>query len=150
MRNARLLLWLCVLATGACGDSTAPSPPLINITGTWVGMIGEPRSMNGLRMTWAAAQNGNTVSGIASVVKPVDNIPAAGILSGTMSINQMSLRFTVPSGSVQGFPSCSVSGAGSAVATDQTISGTLTLAFASCAGTGLQATGSDQLTLTRQ
>ena len=150
MRKVCALLLLCGFGIGACGESTAPSPPLVNITGTWTGMIGEPRTMNGLRITWAAAQNGNTVSGIASVVKPIDNIPAAGILSGTMSVNQMSLRFMVPSGSVQGFPSCSVSGAGSAVATDQMISGMLTLVFASCSGTGLQSTGSDQLTLTKQ
>ena len=149
MRKVCSLLLLALLAA-ACSESTAPSQPLINITGTWVGMIGEPRSMNGLRVTWAAAQNGNTVSGIASVVKPIDNLPAAGILSGTMSVNQMSLRFTAPAGSVQGFSSCSVTGAGSAVATDQTISGTLTLVFTSCSGTGLQATGSDQLTLTKQ
>ena len=149
-RLNRLLLGLLALSSASCGGSTGPSGPALNLAGTWSGLLGESRSGTALRMTWVASQNGNNVTGQATLVKPAPNIPATGPLSGTLTGSQLSLTYTVGAGAVPGFPSCSISGNGSATATSSTISGSLAVSFASCAGSGLEPTGSNQISLTKQ
>src|SRR5439155_27194905 len=97
-----------------------------------------------------ATQAGSTVSGSATLLKPATSIPATGNLNGTLKGNQLTLAYEVPRGTVPGFASCSISGNGAATVTSSAISGTLTVTFTSCSGSGLEPTGSDQLAMTRQ
>ena len=150
-RLAILLLVTSVSSSITCGggSTVGPSGP-VNLAGTWSRLLGQSTSGAALRVTWSASQTGNDVSGPATLVKPAVNIPSNGIISGRLTGNQLALTYLAPGGSVQQFPGCSISGNGSATATTSTISGTLTLTFAACVGTGLEPTGSDQLTLTKQ
>lgn len=150
-RLALLLLITSVGSSITCGggSTVAPSGP-VNVTGTWSGLLGQPQSGAALRVTWTASQTGNDVVGPATLIKPAVNIPSNGILSGRLTGSQLALTYLAPGGSVQEFPGCSISGNGTATATSTVISGTLTLTFAACVGTGLEPTGSDQLMLTRQ
>jgi len=100
-------------------------------------------------MTWSATQNGSSVSGPATLIKPAFNVPATGTLGGTLTGSQLSLTYTVSSGSVPGFAACSIAGSGSATVTNSTVSGSLSTTFVSCTGSGLEPTGSDLLSLTR-
>ncbi len=146
-----LILGGLAIPTLTCGggSTTAPSGP-VNLAGTWSGLLGQSGSAAALRVTWTASQTGSDVTGPAILVKPAANIPATGILSGRLTGSQLSLTYLAPGGSVQQFPGCSISGNGTATATSDTISGTLAVAFASCVGTGLEPTGSNQLALTKQ
>ena len=112
-------------------------------------MIGQPQSGSALRITWNATQTGATVSGPATLLKPATNVPATGTMSGTLSGNQLTLSYSVPAGAVPVYLSCTIVGAGSAVASSQTISGTLQATFTNCLGSGLETPDSPQLTLTR-
>jgi hypothetical protein len=137
------------LLGAACGNSTtAPSAP-INLTGTWDGLLGEAGTGTSLRMLWVATQTGQTVSGRASLVKPIADAPAFGTLSGTLTGNTLSWGYTAPAGSVRDFPACSISGTGSATAANAVISGTLVITPLQCAGSGLERPSSNQLTLTK-
>jgi hypothetical protein len=139
---------LCALSA-ACGGSTTSSSQL-NLAGNWSGLLGQPGSGTALRLTWVATQAGTTISGPATLLKPATNIPATGTLSGTLRGTNLTLSYLVPNGTVPGFGACSITGNGSATATSSTISGALMLTFTSCAGSGLEPTGSDQLALTKQ
>jgi hypothetical protein len=57
----------------------------------------------------------------------------------------------VPAGSVPGFADCLITGTGSAVASNTTTSGSITVTAASCEGfTGHPTTGTQPLSLTKQ
>ena len=151
VRRGIAILCVACIVLGACDDdgsgvnpSTVPS-----LSGTWSGTLGTPMSGTALRMTWQVTHTGNTLTGPVTLVKPINNIPATGTLEGTLTGNDLSLRFNVPAGGVPGFSTCSISGTGSANATSSVISGTLLLAFSICAGTGLEPPTSTQFTLTR-
>ena len=144
-----LVLGVLSISGVACGDSTKPSPTPINLAGTWSGLLGQTGSGTALRMTWSVSHEGNNVSGPATLIKPSANVPATGILGGTLTGSQLSLTYTVPAGSVPGFATCSISGSGSATVTNSAISGSLAATFLSCSGSGLEPTGSIQLMLTR-
>jgi hypothetical protein len=74
--NVTIAVLLATLVT--CSDSsTAPSPRL-DLTGTWMGHVGQPASTSALGLTWVATHNGNVVSGIATLVKPVFGVQARG------------------------------------------------------------------------
>jgi hypothetical protein len=62
----------------------------------------------------------------------------------------LTLTYSVPSGGVPVYLSCTITGSGSATASNQTISGTLQTTFTNCLGSGLETPDSAQLTLTRQ
>jgi hypothetical protein len=146
---ARLVFGVCAISSVCCGRSmTAPSPSL-NLAGTWSGFLGQQGSGAALRITWSVNQNGNNLSGPATLIKPAANVPATGTLTGTLNGSQLSLTYVVQSGSVPGFPTCAIAGNGSATATTSSISGTLVATFTSCSGSGLEPTGSNQLSLTR-
>jgi uncharacterized membrane protein len=106
-------------------------------------------SGSALRLTWAATQAGTAVTGLGTLVKPAVNVPATGTLSGTMNGSQLALAYLAPAGSVAGFPSCAISGTGTATVSENSITGTLALNFTACAGSGLEPTGSDLLALSR-
>lgn len=154
-----MLAWIRILAVvlvagllatlGACGkSSTAPSPPL-DLTGTWSGLLGQSGSSSALRLTWVATQTGNSVSGIATLVKPAFNVQARGGMTGILNGSQLILTYAVPPDSIQGFSSCEIAGLGNATATSTVIDGTITLMARSCAGTGLEPPGSNELRLTK-
>lgn len=144
-----LVLSVLSISSVACGGSTSPSSMPINLAGTWSGLLGQSGSGTALKMTWSASQDGSSVSGPATLIKPAANIPGTGILSGTLTGSQLSLTFAVPTGSVPGFAACSITGSGSATVTNSAISGSLAATFQSCSGSGLEPTGSTQLMLTR-
>lgn len=134
---------------GACGESsTTPSPPL-DLSGTWSGLLGQAGSTSALRMTWVATHTGNSVSGIATLVKPAFNVQARGGMTGIVNGNQVILTYAVPPDSIHGFSSCEIAGLGNATGTSTSITGTLTLMFRSCTGTGLEPPGSNELRLTK-
>jgi hypothetical protein len=149
----RILVVLLVagqLATlTACGSpSTAPSVPL-DLTGTWAGQLGQPGSMSALRLTWVATHTGNVVSGVATLVKPVFNVQARGAMTGILNGDRLVITYAVPPDTIQGFSTCEIAGFGNATATNNSITGAITLRFTSCAGTGLEPPPSNELRFTK-
>jgi hypothetical protein len=149
----RILVVVCVaslLATlSACGNaSTAPSAPS-DLTGTWSGQLGQPGSTSALRLTWVATHTGNVVSGVATLVKPAFNVQARGGMTGILNGDRLVLTYAVPPDSIPGFFTCEIAGFGNATATNNSITGTIALMFRSCAGTGLEPPGSNDLRLTK-
>jgi len=139
-----------LLATlSACGNSsTAPSAPL-DLTGTWSGQLGQPGSSSALRLTWVATHTGNVVSGVATLVKPAVNVQARGGMTGILNGDRLLLTYAVPPDSIQGFFTCEIAGLGNATASNNSITGAIALMFRSCAGTGLEPPGSNDLRLTK-
>jgi hypothetical protein len=139
-----------LLATlSACGSSsTAPSAPL-DLTGTWSGQLGQPGSTSALRLTWVATHTGNVVSGVATLVKPAFNVQARGGMTGILNGDRLFLTYAVPPDSIQGFSTCEIAGLGNATAINNNITGAIALMFRSCAGTGLEPPGSNDLRLTK-
>ena len=144
-----ILIWFSALLSLSCGSSTSPSA-MLNLSGAWSGMVGESRSGSALRMTWVVTQTGSIVSGAATLVKPATNIPATGTISGTLSGSQLTLTYSVPAGAVPVYLSCTISGNGTATATDRTIAGTLQLTMNACLGSGLETPESSELSLAKQ
>lgn len=104
-----------------------------------------------LRLTWVVNQfDALRMTGPATLVKPGANVPAAGAMNGTLDGDHLALTYVVTPGTVPGFPTCTILGSGSATASSSSITGNLTLTFASCEGSGLEPTGSTLLVLTRQ
>jgi hypothetical protein len=145
-----IVLGAVSLFIAACSGSSASPAPTPSVTGTWSGILGQPMSGSALRLTWQATQTGANVTGPATLLKPATNVPAVGIMEGTLAGNELSLRYTAQGGTVTGFPTCVISGTGSATLSQSTLTGTLTATFTSCFGTGLEPPDSTQLTLTRQ
>ena len=138
-----------LVTLSACGSSpTEPSPPS-DMTGTWSGQLGQPDSTSALRLTWVATHTGNIVSGIATMVKPAVNVQARGVMTGILNGDRLVLTYAVPPDSIQGFAACEIAGIGSATATNNKITGAIPLMFRSCAGTGLEPPGSNDLSLTK-
>lgn len=136
--------------SATCGQSTPAPSPTLNVAGTWSGTVGLPMSGTALRLTWVATQAGTFVTGPATLIKPGANVPGAGTLNATLSGNRLTLTYVLGAGTVLGFDNCTISGSGSATVTDTTMTGDLSLTFASCSGSGLEPTGSPQLALNQQ
>jgi hypothetical protein len=139
-----------VLTTlNACGNSpTAPPAPLA-LSGTWSGQLGQPASTSALRMTWEATHTGNTLGGVATLVKPAVNVQARAAMSAIVEGERLFITFVVFPDSIPGFPRCEIAGFGNATATNSQISGALPLMFRNCEGTGLEPPGSNALVLTK-
>ena len=61
---ARAVLLTALLACAACDDdSTSPSEPPPDLTGSWTGQIGSSMSGTAVRFTWTATQSGSIASG---------------------------------------------------------------------------------------
>ena len=150
MRGRIRLVVALLLTLPSCGGSSTAPPDALNLSGSWTGLVGQPMSGGALRLTWQVSQANLSLTGSASLVKPAAGAPANGTITGTVNGDRLTLAFSAPAGSVQGFPSCAVSGSGSATVTGTTMAGTLDLTFASCNGTGLEPTGSNQLSLSKQ
>lgn len=133
----------------ACGGSSNAPSPRLDLTGTWSGTLGQPGSGSALRLTWVATHTGNVVAGVATLVKPADNIPGRGAMTGVVDGDRVLLTYAIPPDSIQGFPRCEIAGIGNTIASSNSISGTLTLMFTSCTGTGLEPPGSNDLRLTK-
>lgn len=145
---------LAAVVTGCGGsDSTGPSES-INYGGTWKGTLGDT-AVDGVTVTWTAAQSGSTVSGPVALRDP-DGNAFAGTVTGAISNAQLAFTVTLPPGTftpLGGPATCSVSGTGTTTtATATAISASLQLTFsASCIGTITDnATETDQLTLAKQ
>ena len=82
----------CLLATlGACDDPPTAPPPTLDLTGTWSGQVGQPGSTSALRLTWVATHSGDTVSGIATLVKPAFNVEARGVMTARVTGDRLVL-----------------------------------------------------------
>ena len=147
--NRRAVLLVLGLLLCACDD--APTGPTVapSITGNWQGLLGQSMSGTALRMTWQASRTGDSVAGPATIFKPSLSVVGSGTLEGTLTGNQLTLRLSVPTGNVPGFPACAVTGTGSATVSGNSLSGTLATNFSSCTGTGLEPPTSNQLSMTR-
>jgi hypothetical protein len=139
-----------LLATvSACGNSsTAPSAPS-DLTGTWSGQLGQPGSSSALRLTWVATHTGNIVSGVATLVNPAVNVQGRGAMTGILNGDRLFLTYFIPPDSIQGFFTCEITGFGNATATNTSMTGAMALMSTSCAGTGLEPPGSNDLRLTK-
>lgn len=133
----------------ACGKSSTAPEPRLDLTGTWSGVYGPPGSGTALRMTWEATHTANTVSGIATLVKPGVGVQARGAFTGTVNGDRIFLSYFVPTDSIPGFARCSIVGMGNATATTSNIAGQLSVMFSSCVGTGLEAPATNDLMLTK-
>ena len=139
-----------VALCGACGDSTSPSDSSAGLTGTWTGQIGSPGTGAAVRVTWAAIQSGSTMTGTATLVKPVNGVNVPGSLTAAQSGSQLTLSYLTSAGSVPSLPSCRVSGSGTAAVTSSNaISGTITLAVIACFGSGIESVTGAPITLGR-
>lgn len=139
---------LLAMSSACDKSSTAPSPPP-DLTGTWSGLLGQQGSTSALRLTWVATHTGNIVSGIATLVKPAVNVQGRGVMTGRLDGDRLLITFAVPPDSIPGFASCEITGFGNATTTSDIIAGTIALTFRSCAGTGLEPPGSNELRLTK-
>jgi hypothetical protein len=155
IRKSAMSLLVVTIVAACTSSSTAPSQnPALDLAGTWSGVVGAGSGGGrALRVTWAANQSGNSVSGPATLVTSpaVTDITFSGTLAGSLTGNRLSLTYMGVPGGVPGSPSCSVSGTGSATTSGSSaISGILDVSFVSCDALGLQPPANDQLTLTRQ
>ena len=136
-----------MLVTSCGGAAMMPSAP-VNVSGTWSGILGQGSGGGrALRVTWTATQDGSTVSGPASVLTspPVTDVTFSGILTGSISGNQMSLTLTahpLPGSD------CLLSGTGAATVATGTLAGSLDVRFTSCGV--LEPPSNDQLVLAKQ
>lgn len=128
----------CVISAAGCGSDdgassslTAPSPTVLNLTGTWSGTFGVPGESRPIRInSWTAAQRGANVSG-ALVLDAGDegglvNTTLTGIVSGAQLT---SVTFTLAAGAIQGSPTCAIHGTGTLAATTTSVSGPLAMAI---------------------
>jgi hypothetical protein len=148
LKRTLCIAWLLTTLAACETASTSPSEP-VNLTGTWSGQLGQPGSTSALRLTWAATQTGNIVSGVATMVKPAIGVQGRGAMTGTLDGDRLILSYAIPPDSIQGFPRCEIAGIGNATATNINITGTLALMFSSCAGTGLEPPGTNELRFTK-
>jgi hypothetical protein len=147
--SAVVAVVILLSSLSACGNSPTAPPAPVDLTGTWSGQVGPPGSGSALRLTWAATQTGNVVSGIATLIKPAAGVQARGAMTGIFIADRLTLTYSVPPDSIQGFTTCEIAGVGNVTAATNKMTGTLGLMFRSCDGTGLEPPASNELTLTR-
>ena len=70
-------------------------------------------------------------------------------MTGILNGDRLVLTYAVPPDSIQGVFTCEIAGVGNAMATNNSITGVIALMFRSCAGTGLEPPGSNDLRLTK-
>src|SRR5688572_12421950 len=132
------LAMVLAAAALACDPVTSPStigtPPALDLSGTWTGLIGVPPSTVSFRATWTASQSGANVSGPLALTRPPDSTVFAGRLDGTVSGNRVSLTYTVPRGNIPAAPDCAMSGTGTSDASSTVIGGRLNMSYTNCQG----------------
>ena len=147
---ARAVLLTALLACSACDDdSTSPSEPPPDLTGSWTGQIGSSMSGTAVRFTWTATQSGSTASGPARLVKPAVGTEIPGTFTATINGNQAGLSFSAAPGSVPTLPACTASGSGSGTIGGNSIAGTFSLTATGCASIGIENASSAALLMTR-
>ncbi len=151
-----LVTGVLTIAMAACGGPNGPSgnTPL-DLAGTWSGLVGAGSGGGrALRVTWTSSQTGSNFSGpVTLLTSPaVTDVTFSGTLTGSLSGNRLSLTYSAKPEGLPQPANCTVSGTGSATATatGNTISGSLSVSFVSCAALGLEAPANTELTLTRQ
>ena len=146
---------MLLVATLGCDDdgptspTTIGTPPTVNLTGTWTGLLGAQGTGTSLRATWTATQTNSAITGTIALSKPNANFEFNGTLSGTLSSNRLTLTFTVPRGNVPGIADCSMSGTGTADSTSTAIAGALSITYNSCQGFSATPTAVEPLTLAK-
>jgi len=143
-----MLVLLLASVAAACGGSTTGPSGSLNLTGTWSGVVGMGSGGGrALRMTWMATQQGSVLSGPVTVrTSPaLPDTEFSGTLAGALAGDSLSLTLAAQPQAASG---CSLSGAGSASSTTDTISGNLTLTFMAC-GTQ-EPPSNNQLVLTKK
>jgi len=149
-----LVMGVLAMAMAACWAPNEPSGNTsLDLAGSWSGVVGA-RSGGGraLRVAWTSSQTGSNLSGpVTLLTSPaVTDVTFSGMLTGSVSGNRLSLTYSAKPEDLPGSPNCSVSGTGSATATGNTISGSLSVSFVSCDGLGFEGPSNTQLTLTKQ
>lgn len=147
----KLLLYLVCLVliifSVSCTKNN-PAAPVLNLTGTWYGLITDPFFGTESTLTWQVTQTGNSIGGTLLSTN-TNNIIIVGTISGTVSGTDLNYTMSVPAGGVQSppFADCAVDFSGSATLTGTTIIGTYSgTGSGSCPGTFSDA----QLSLTKQ
>jgi hypothetical protein len=154
IRRSFAALLITVMVAGCGSANTALSPtPAVDLSGTWSGAVGAGSGGGtALRITWMANEAGATVSGTAtlSTSPAVTDIKFVGSLTGTLTGSHISLMYAAAAEGVPATSGCSVAGGGSAVVSDATMSGNLSVTFSSCDALGLRPPAGNQFTLTKQ
>jgi hypothetical protein len=154
IRTWTRFLATALMLTGmiACGGSNAAPSQNAAAQGTWSGTVGAGSGGGrALRVTWSASQNGSAVSGPATFLTSpaVTAISISGSLTGSLTGNQLSLKYIGSPEGVADSAGCSVSGTGSATISGSSISGSLDVTFSSCDSLGLLPPADDALNLAK-
>jgi len=130
-----LLALLCgvTLTAAACGNDQVamPSPPPVNLTGTWAGDL----TVQGMpaRMTWTLTQAGSTATGPVLVSLSSGVVLLNGALSGTLTGAVLTYSISVAAGGLPTQPTCTGQLGGSVTATSaSTLTGAFTVVSSSC------------------
>jgi len=134
MRRAALLTIVLLLAS-ACssGKSTAPSPSILDLTGTWSGDFAAQGVTT--RMTWNLSQSGTAVSGTALVTLPTGIVLLNGVLSGNIAGSSLTYTISVGPGAIPSQPACVGQLGGTMTASigvTSTLSGSFNVVSTSC------------------
>lgn len=93
------------LATG-CGEKSpsVPTPPPINLTGTWAGNVTVLGTS--ARMLWSLTQSDSTVTGPVALTLPSGTVLLNGFLTGALNGNALTYTIAVGPGGVPTQPAC--------------------------------------------
>ena len=151
MRSKALVL-LGLLLTSACSSSSTspsgPSPPPIDVTGTWSGNL----NVQGTQalMTWTLTQQtDNSVSGPVLVLLPNGIVLMNGFLTGKLTGSALPYTISVGPGGIPALPACVGQLGGTMTATMATTS-TLSGNFAVTSSTCASPLSNGSLTLTKR
>lgn len=133
-----------LLAAGCSSNSTSPSPPPLNVTGTWVGTV----TFEGIsaRMTWVLTQTGPNVTGPATVAIPDGTVLLNGALTGTLTGTSLDYTIAVANGGIPQKPACAGQLKGTMAASATTLVGPIGVTSTNCT----VAITTDNVTLTKQ
>lgn len=124
---AVVLLGMLVAAAGCTsGSPVSPSPPPLNLSGTWSGAMFVDLAR--ARMTWTLTQNDTTVTGPVLVLLMNGTVLLNGTLSGTLIDSTLDYRIAVAPDGIPTQPACSGELVGTATPT-ATGASTLGVAF---------------------
>jgi hypothetical protein len=122
------------LGVGCSGKMpTAPTPPPIDLTGTWIGQV----TVLGMtaRMTWTLAQNGISVTGPATIGLSSGTVLLNGFLTGTLAGSTLTYVISIGPGGIPAQPACTGQIGGTMNATmgvPSTLAGTTAVTSSSC------------------
>jgi hypothetical protein len=107
MRRLTAVLMTAALLAGGCvssGTTSAPSPPPLNLTGTWQGDFAVQTVT--AQMVWTLTQSGTAVTGPVLVRLPNGIVLLNGFLTGTLTGSTLTYTISVGPGSIPTQPTC--------------------------------------------